>query len=142
MSEAQRPLGEVLADRVHRHSADPECVFMALTDGLEAWMTLHPGEQFPTVLDQHRPQRIIPPPRKGNSATHTPGRVLWSSFWPVSPDDTVELTLQGGYFWTNVRFVWRSPIPPDDRGIAITRQRLNLKLGGQLRNVTGWAGGE
>lgn len=62
-------------------------------------------------------------------------RVVWSSFWPASPQDTVEIDLRPDGFDTILRFRWFSSAPPDDRGIGITQQRLNTKLGGDIR---GW----
>jgi hypothetical protein len=59
-------------------------------------------------------------------------RVVWSSFWPVSPNDTIEFDLSEA---TALRFRWYTDSPPDARGIGITRQRLNQKFGGNLRAV-------
>ena len=81
-------------------------------------MHLHPGEVLPEVLD---------------AAPNT--RVTWSSFWPRSPDDTIELLLTPDGGDTLLHFRWRSDDPPDERGINITLQRLNKKLGGDIR---GW----
>jgi len=119
---SQHPPGPeplVLGDATHLYRDwDSETVFDALTTYREHWMHLHPGEVFPDVLESERPNRII-----------------WSSFWPASPADTVELLLEESRGTTSVRWIWRSPAPPDDRGVGITRQRLNTKLGGDIR---GW----
>jgi hypothetical protein len=40
------------------------------------WILLHPGEVLPVVLE------LIPDQR-----------VVWSSFWPKSPDDRIEIVL-------------------------------------------------
>ena len=49
--------------------------------------------------------------------------------------DTIEFDLSRRGSGTDVRMRWMSDSAPDERGIAITRQRLNAKLGGDLR---GW----
>ena len=77
-----------------------------------------PGEVAPEVVE-----------------SEPPGKVVWSSLWPVSPDDTVEFQLSRYGAGTELRFIWRSVTPPDERGAGITRQRFNRKLGGDLR---GW----
>jgi hypothetical protein len=107
---------------VHRYRAPVEIMHAALTTDLHRWLLPQPGEVEPTVV-----------------ASQPNSRVVWSSMWPVSPDDTVEFDL-----WrevtavdtkTAIRFRWFSSSPPDARGIAITRQRLNRKLGGNLRGI-------
>ena len=105
----------VLADRVHNIDAPIELLFYALTDARAWWMGLQPGEIEPRVLDAIKFDRIV-----------------WSSFWPSSPDDTIEFDLSR---CTAVRFRWYTDSPPDERGIGITRQRLNRKFGGNLRAV-------
>jgi hypothetical protein len=113
----------VLADREHRYAGAPAwIVFRALTDARARWLRLHPGEVLPKLLEAVPNQRVV-----------------WSSFWPVSPDDTIELTLTEDRGSTNLRLVWRTSAPPDERGIGITRQRLNTKLGGDIR---GWLASE
>jgi hypothetical protein len=54
----------------------------------------------------------------------------------VSPDDTIEFDLVPDDGGTAMRFRWYTDSPPDERGIGITRQRLNQKFGGDLRGVT------
>jgi hypothetical protein len=61
--------------------------------------------------------------------------VVWSSFWPVSPDDTIEFDLSASREGTSIRFRWFTASPPDERGIGITRLRLNRKFGGDLRAI-------
>lgn len=109
----------VFGDRTHRFAAPVWVVFDALTVERHNWLDLAPGEVAPTVLEADRPHRVV-----------------WSSLWPVSPDDTVEFQLVRYGPGTELRFIWRSPSPPDERGIGITRQRLNRKLGGDLRGWT------
>jgi len=110
---------EVLADQKHHYSGVPAWViYRALTDARGRWIRLHPGEVLPALVEAVPTERVV-----------------WSSFWPVSPDDTIELTLTEDRGSTTVRFVWMTSKPPDDRGIGITRQRLNTKLGGDIR---GW----
>jgi hypothetical protein len=91
-------------------------MFKALTDDRSWWLGLQPGEVEPQVL-----------------ATEGQRRVVWSSFWPVSPNDTIEFDLTSDIGGTQIRFRWYTDAPPDERGIAITRQRLNRKFGGNLR---------
>ncbi len=111
--------GDVLADRTHHFRAPVALLYSALTTDLDAWMRLAPGEIMPTVLD-----------------TSPLARVVWSSFWPVSPDDTVVLDLEpDGEDETTIRLRWVTRQPPDARGVGITRQRLNRKLGGDLRSI-------
>jgi hypothetical protein len=135
-SNEQRPrLAEpgLYADRVHTYAAPIALLFAALTVEEAMWWVdwLQPGEVRPRVLEAE-PFR----------------RVVWSSLWPVSPDDTIEFDLsesaENRYMSageladdkpTAIRFRWYSAFPPDARGIAITRQRLNRKLGGDLRAV-------
>jgi hypothetical protein len=110
---------EVCADWTHRYRGTPRAViFGALTVHRQNWIGLHPGEVLPDLLEMIPDQRVV-----------------WSSFWPISPDDTVELTLTEDRGDTLVRFQWFTSSPPDERGIGITRQRLNTKLGGDIR---GW----
>ena len=85
------------------------------TTDLSWWLGLHPGEVEPAVLEATKFDRVV-----------------WSSFWPVSPTDTIAFDLSGA---TALRFRWYTDSPPDERGIGITRQRLNQKLGGNLRAV-------
>ena len=106
----------VYGDRTHRFAAPAWVFFDALTVGQDEWLILAPGETAPEVVESERPYRVV-----------------WSSLWPVSPDDTVEFQLSRYGAGTELRFVWRSPSPPDARGVGITKQRLNQKLGSDLR---------
>jgi hypothetical protein len=107
----------VYADRVFRYAMPQWHLYLELTDHRSSWLRLQPGEVEPRVV---RADAI--------------SRVLWSSFWPVSPDDIIDFSLStpdaGG---SAMRMRWLSSSPPDDRGIAITRQRLGRKFGGDLR---------
>ena len=123
MTGDELPEAQVLGDRIHVHPADSGFVFDALTTGINEWLRLERGEQSPELLDMERPTRV-----------------LWSSLWPVSPSDTIEFLLEEEHGATRVRFIWRSKSPPDARGVAITRQRLNRKVGGDLRSHTGYSG--
>jgi hypothetical protein len=109
---------EIVGDRIHRFAAPMWVVFDALTLDVGEWLGLDRGEIAPRIV------KAVPP-----------GRVVWSSLWPASPDDTVEFELSRYGVGTALRFVWRSPSPPDDRGIDLARQGLNRKLGENLR---GW----
>jgi len=70
-------------------------------------------------------------------------RVAWSSLWPASPDDVIEFslsTVERGIprrQRSQMRVRWLSSSPPDERGIAITRQRLGRKFGADLRGMDG-----
>jgi hypothetical protein len=105
-----------LADRVHDYEAPRELIHAALTVD-RRWLRLQPGEVEPRVLEA------------------SPSRVVWSSFWPVSPEDTIVFDISGSGSRCSVRFRWFSDSPPDDRGIGITRQRLNRKFGADIRSV-------
>lgn len=91
-------------------------MFSVLMD--TSWLNLQPGEVRPVVLDSMSDRRVV-----------------WSSFWPSSADDMIELDIGGGGDDCTVRMRWFSSSPPDDRGIALTRQRLNRKIGGDLRGI-------
>jgi hypothetical protein len=82
------------------------------------WLRLETGEVRPVVLESE-PDRCV----------------VWSSFWPVSPDATIRLGIEGGRDDCTVRMRWYSANPPDERGVGITRQRLNTKLGADLRGM-------
>jgi hypothetical protein len=115
----------LLGDRVHVFDAPREVIFRALTSDRMEWLTLRASEIMPNVVEEEPPIRAV-----------------WSSLWPVSTTDIVEFELgrsgKGTSSWgggTSLRFRWLSESPPDDRGVGITRQRLNTILGGDLR---GW----
>ena len=109
----------LLADRTHHHRAPASVLFSARTSDLQHWMRLAPGEVWPQVLQSTPLERVV-----------------WSSFWPVSPADTIELELTSECpEMTALLLMWFTSTPPDERGIGITRQRLNRKLGGDLRFV-------
>lgn len=115
----------VFADGVHRFPAPRWFMFSALTTDRLWWLRLQPGEVEPKVLEAIPDERVV-----------------WSSFWPVSPADTIVFDLYDDDEQCAVRFRWFSESPPDERGIGITRQRLNLKFGGDLRGqVTPWSRG-
>lgn len=109
----------VFADRVHEHDAPLEVLFAALTNDRSDWLRLQPGEVEPRVLEAVPLEHVV-----------------WSSFWPVSPADTIEFDLSYDGTKSAVRFRWFTDSPPDERGIGITRQRLNRKFGSDLRGVT------
>jgi hypothetical protein len=115
---------EALADRRHVYRAPRWVIFRALTEDRARWLqrALHPGEVLPVVL-----------------ASVPDERVVWSSFWPISPGDTIEVALTEDRGTTTLRFEWFTSAPPDERGTAITRQRLNAKFGGDIR---GWLAGD
>src|SRR5207247_208808 len=71
---------QVYADRGHRYRAPIAPLFAALTTDRYRWLLLQPGEIEPDVLETVPTQRVV-----------------WSSFWPTSPDDTIkfELTREG-----------------------------------------------
>lgn len=111
---------QLLADRVHKYWAQREFIYDALTgaDGFLEWFHQAPGETRPVVL------------------TAVPTEpVVWASLWPVTPSDTIEFDLKPYFAGTALRVRWWSPHPPDERGIGITRHRINRYLGAELR---GW----
>ena len=110
---------ETLAERTHRYrDVSRQVIFLGLTEYRSTWMRLHPGEIEPQILEAVQDERV-----------------LWSSFWPSSPDDTIELLLTEDGMDTLVRLRWVTSSPPDARGVAISRQRPNTKLGADIR---GW----
>jgi hypothetical protein len=114
----------VRGERVHRYEAPPDLLFGALSgsDGFLNWLPQAPGELLPVVLEAVPSRHIV-----------------WASLWPVSPTDTIEFDLEPFLAGTSLRFRWWTAQPPDDRGIAITRQRLNRYLGSDLRGwVSNW----
>jgi hypothetical protein len=111
----------VMADRTHKLAPPPALVFKALVEDREKWLDLAPGEVMPEVLE-----------------AAPDSRVTWSSFWPVSPRDTIVFDLGPSEGGTAVRFQWLTESPPDERGVAITRQRLNKKIGDDLREWVVW----
>jgi hypothetical protein len=108
----------VLADRVHHYAAPIELLFAALTVDQAKWLRLQHGEVEPRVLESVPNETVV-----------------WSSLWPVSPADTIEFDLAPSSEGTSIRFRWFTASPPDERGIGVTRQRLNRKFGGELRAV-------
>lgn len=91
-------------------------MFDALTSEIDRWLRLRPGEVHPEVVSQVRPTRVV-----------------WSSLWPVSPSDRIEFDIRADGQGSTVRFVWRSPSPPDDRGVGLVRHHLNEAIAGDLR---------
>ena len=114
------PAAQILGERIFQFGNAPSVVFSALLDEGEhgEWLKQAPGEVKPAVL----------------SAVEVTG-LVWSSLWPVSPDDTIEFELSPNLAGTVLRFRWLTTRPPDHRGVAITRQRLNRYFGSDLR---GW----
>lgn len=91
----------LLADRLHRYEAPVGWIFNALTNDSSRWLRLDPGEVSPRVLKSRQPDLVV-----------------WSSMWPVSPNDTVEVHLEAAERGarTSLRFRWYSDQPP--RGTA------------------------
>ena len=115
---------QVFANRIHFYNSIPiGVVFRAIAEP-GAWLDPVPGEVLPRVLDVEPLQRVV-----------------WSSMWPVSPEDTIEFDLsvapQGHEPSTSMLMRWWSDQPPHERGIGFTRQRLNKQVGGDIR---GWFG--
>jgi hypothetical protein len=77
----------VLADRVHHYAAPSELLFAALTVDQAKWLRLQPGEVEPRVLESVPNETVV-----------------WSSFWPVSPADTIEFDLSPSREGTSIRF--------------------------------------
>jgi hypothetical protein len=112
----------VFGEREHSYYSDRAYVFDLLTRRRAEWVQLHPGEVLPDVV-----------------AAEPDSFVVWSSFWPGSPDDIIEMTLttEPDNGPTTLRYRWLTDSPPDARGIGITRQRLNTRFGGDIRGWTG-----
>lgn len=91
-------------------------MFDALVVERDKWLLLRDGEVDPKVLEAVRPTLVV-----------------WASLWPVSPEDTVRFELTPAESGTAMRFLWCTGSPPDDRGIAFVRQRLNTAFGQDLR---------
>lgn len=66
----------VFADRVLRYNLPVGVLYSALTQDRATWLPLLPGEVEPQVVDAVPTRRVV-----------------WSSFWPVSPDDLIEFDL-------------------------------------------------
>lgn len=107
---------EVFAERSLRLAAPRWVVFQALTEDQDKWLVLNPGEVRPVVVEADKDTKVA-----------------WSSLWPVSSTDTVEFELSRYGSGSELRFRWLSENPPDERGINITRQRLNKKFAADLR---------
>jgi hypothetical protein len=80
-------------------------LYLALTDQRSSWLRLQPGEVEPRVV---RAAGL---------------EVVWSSFWPVSPDDVIEFSLSPagearipGIRRSRMRMRWLSSSPLDERG--------------------------
>ena len=112
---------QLLAKRTHRYSLPSTVAFRAIAEEQDKWVRPRPGEVLPITLEAHPVQRVV-----------------WGSMWPVSPADTVEFDLDWDHRGTALTFEWWTDQPPDERGIGITRQRLNRLLGGDIR---GWFAG-
>ena len=108
---------EVLADREHRFAPPPWRMYDALTDEIERWLRLRPREVSPQVLIKSRPSHVV-----------------WSSLWPVSPEDRIEFHIRPDGAGAAVRFVWSSTKPPDERGIGLVRHHLNEAIAEHLRD--------
>ena len=115
--EARSDAPLVLAAGVHKYAPPPWRMFDALVDEIAEWLTVQPGEVAPNVTEAMRPERV-----------------LWSSLWPASPGDTFEFTVEPDGEGSQVRFVWRSPSPPEGEGIGLVRHRLNKSFGDHLRS--------
>jgi hypothetical protein len=118
-------LARVFADRVFRYNMPLSMLYLALTDQRSSWLRLQPGEVEPRVVEAVGLERIV-----------------WSSFWPASPGDVIEFFLSSTTEHgiprrqrSQMRVRWLSSSPPDERGIAITRQRLGRKFGADLRGM-------
>jgi len=108
--------GEVFADRTHKYAPPPWRMFEALTDERETWLLLRPGEVLPPVLEAVSPTSVV-----------------WGSLWSAAPHDVVELTITPDGAGAAVRMVWRTPTPPDERGVGLVRKRLAEAFGAHVR---------
>ena len=77
-----------------------------------------------------------PPAREYSSTSDSAKAGDARNVWPVSPDDIIELDLSSQ--WgpeSQLHMRWLRRTPPDERGIGITRQRLNRKFGGDIHGL-------
>ena len=111
-----------------RRGQDPPAwvLFEALVDPFNTdvgreWFNVRPGEQPPTILEQHRP-----------------GLVVWSSIWTDQPDLLIRFDIDGGegagcvVTW---RLLGREGELVDEEDIRRRRYRLNQLINGQLRDT-------
>jgi hypothetical protein len=113
----QRDGFEARADRVHRYNLPVDLLFAGLTTDRETWLRLAPGEVMPAIVEAVAGERVV-----------------WSTFWPAAPNDVVVLDLSSDFPQrSRLRMRWLTDSPPDERGIGITRQRLNQKFGADIR---------
>lgn len=63
-----------------------------------------------------------------------PSLVEWSSLWPVSPEDSIVFAVEPDGAGCAVTLRWWTANPPDERGVALVRHRLNNAIGGELRD--------
>ena len=108
---------EVLADRVHRYAPPAWRMYEALIGERPQWYRAGPREVEPHVLRAERPSLVV-----------------LSSPWPAAPDDVIELHISDHREGSAIRLIWRTPSPPDVRGIAIVRHQLNRRIAGDLRH--------
>jgi hypothetical protein len=90
---------DVFGDRSHRFAAPQWVVFQALNVEQDKWLRLNPGEVRPVVLESVKDERVV-----------------WSSFWPVSPSDTIEFELSRYGGGTELNFRWFSDTRPTSGG--------------------------
>lgn len=117
------PERELLADRRHRLAPPPWRIYVALSEEIDRWLTLRPREVAPSVVKAVRPSVIE-----------------WSSLWPVSPDDSITFDIEPDGAGCAVRLRWWTASPPDERGVALVRHRLNNAIGGELRDFVDTCG--
>lgn len=90
----------IFAERAFR--MPKEMLYLELTERRSGWLRLRPGEVLPNVVRAVGLERVV-----------------WSSLWPVSPDDVIELALSatatrgpGGRPRSLSRMRWLSNSPP------------------------------
>jgi hypothetical protein len=113
-------------DRTRYLPAPPHVVWEDLVArksvGARAWLVLHPGEVQPELIESEPPSLVV-----------------WSSLWPVRPNDLVRMTLAPrARSETALRFVLLAAgEAPDEVLTRYIRRRVNELLYGELRESYG-----
>ena len=119
-SSVRQAVPVMLADRSKSYDASPAAV-LALLIHPGRWLSLLAGEVLPVAVPGE-----------------AEGRIIWTSLWPVAPEDTIVLDVglrPAPYPGSSLRFRWDTSSPPDERGVGKVRYRLNFVFGSELR---GW----
>jgi hypothetical protein len=112
---------EEIGSRRRNLPAPPWAVFADLCDPnprtIRPWLFLLDDEIAPTVLESHRPDKVV-----------------WSSLWVKQPDARVQFDLEAGGGGTDLRWTLYVDEPvPDQSRIGHLRKRMNKLLFADLR---------